>query len=62
MIVKPNLGLFEWLNGKKYFNLKQDLQRSSVEDASRDVPLLWDDYNDGFGNYNIHYKLGMNLE
>merc|ERR1711915_880575 len=36
-----------------------DLKRSSVEpiEDGRGVPLLWDNYNDGIGNFNIHFKL-----
>ena len=41
-------------------NLDSDIKRSSVGEDAPGVPLLWNDYDDGIGNFNIHFKLGMN--
>jgi len=34
-----------------------DIKRSSVGEDAPGVPLLWNDYDDGIGNFNIHFKL-----
>ena len=41
-------------------NLDSDIKRSSVGEDAPGVPLLWNDYDDGIGNFNIHFKLGTN--
>ena len=41
-------------------NLDTDIKRSSVGEDAPGVPLLWNDYDDGIGNFNIHFKLGTN--
>ena len=41
-------------------NLNTDIKRSSVGEDAPGVPLLWNDYDDGIDNFNIHFKLGTN--